>query len=145
MLLFFEMILLFQFLSFIYLFIYLSFKFVHPATDTHGGKEIWKAKLGKCDFTLASLLLLKMNSSAEGPIYLSTECLLNPQDIVLATQNFTSWVIWGSSREPSAFLNTSTELALLLLRHGQYDAVEVHILPYATLDLSPFCPSLLFF
>ncbi|XP_008457194.1 nuclear pore complex protein NUP160 isoform X3 [Cucumis melo] len=92
--------------------------------DTYGGKEIWKGKLGKCDFTLASLLLLKMNSSAEGPVYLSTKCLLNPQDIVLATQNFTSWIIWGSSREPSAFLNTSTELAVVLLRHGQYDAVE---------------------
>lgn len=79
-----------------------------------------------------------MNSSAEGPVYLSTKCLLNPQDIVLATQNFTSWIIWGSSREPSAFLNTSTELAVVLLRHGQYDAVEVRILPFTTLE--PFTP-----
>ncbi|XP_022155992.1 nuclear pore complex protein NUP160 isoform X2 [Momordica charantia] len=92
--------------------------------DTNGGKEIWKGKLGKCDFTLASLLLLKFHSSAQGPIYLSSKCLLNPQEIVIATQNFTSWIIWGNSREPSAFLNTSTELALILLRHGQYDAVE---------------------
>ncbi|XP_022928856.1 nuclear pore complex protein NUP160 [Cucurbita moschata] len=92
--------------------------------DKNGSKEIWKGKLGKCDFTLASLLMLKMNPSTEGPIYLSSKCLLSPQDIVLATHNFTSWVIWGNGREPSAFLNTSTELALVLLRHGQYDAVE---------------------
>ncbi|KAJ6426310.1 hypothetical protein OIU84_022009 [Salix udensis] len=49
----------------------------------------------------------------------------NPQEIVNLVRGFTSWIIWGKTGEEStSFLRRSSEIALILLRHGQYGAVE---------------------
>lgn len=93
------------------------------------GKRSWNEKLGKCHFTLAFILLLNMQSLPGGHTLLSSRCLPNPHDISNSIQDFTSWIIWGKSGEPSSFLSHSRELALILLRHGQYDAAKVIILP----------------
>ncbi|GMY33051.1 nuclear pore complex protein NUP160 isoform X1 [Fagus crenata] len=92
--------------------------------DSNMGKRSWNEKLGKCHFTLAFILLLNIQSFPGGHIELSSRCLPNSDDISNSIQDFTSWIIWGKSGEPSAFLSHSTELALILLRHGQYDAAE---------------------
>lgn len=97
--------------------------------DSNIGKRSWNEKLGKCHFTLAFILLLNMQSLPGGHTLLSSRCLPNPHDISNSIQDFTSWIIWGKSGGPSSFLSHSRELALILLRHGQYDAAEVIILP----------------
>lgn len=86
----------------------------------------WNEKLGKSDFTLAFLLLLSIQGSSEGQSHLSFRYLPDPASITNSVQQFTSWIIWGrKDEESSVFLSHSVELALILLRHGQYDAVEV--------------------
>ncbi|XVF26426.1 hypothetical protein REPUB_Repub14bG0015700 [Reevesia pubescens] len=93
--------------------------------DNKINKRSWREKLGKCDFTLASLLLLNSPSSSGYERRLSLGCLLNPHDVITSVQKFTSWIVWGNTGEvSSSFLRRSTELAIVLLRHGQYDAVE---------------------
>ncbi|KAK4566003.1 hypothetical protein RGQ29_002278 [Quercus rubra] len=92
--------------------------------DSNMGKRSWNEKLGKCHFTLAFILLLNMQSLPGGHTLLSSRCLPNPHDISNSIQDFTSWIIWGKSGEPSSFLSHSRELALILLRHGQYDAAK---------------------
>lgn len=88
-------------------------------------KRSWDEKLGKCDFTLACLLLLNIQTSYEDHDSLSLKYLPNPAHIIKAVRDITSWIIWGSSgEETSGFFSHSTELALILLRHGQYNAVE---------------------
>nr|GMD42356.1 nuclear pore complex protein NUP160 isoform X1 [Ipomoea batatas] len=85
----------------------------------------WNEKLGKSDFTLAFLLLLSIQGSSEGQSHLSFRYLPDPASITNSVQQFTSWIIWGrKDEESSVFLSHSVELALILLRHGQYDAVE---------------------
>lgn len=93
--------------------------------DSKINKRSWREKLGKCDFTLASLLLLNNQSSSGYERHLSLRCLPNPQDVISSVQQFTSWIVWGNTGEvSSSFTRRSTELAIVLLRHGQYDAVE---------------------
>ncbi|KAH1083755.1 hypothetical protein J1N35_023516 [Gossypium stocksii] len=93
--------------------------------DNKINKRSWREKLGKCDFTLASLLLLNNQSSSGYERHLSLGCLLNPHEIITSVQKFASWIVWGNSGEvSSSFLRRSTELAIVLLRNGQYDAVE---------------------
>lgn len=95
-------------------------------SDSKINKRSWREKLGKCDFTLASLLLLNNQSSSGYERHLSLRCLPNPQDVISSVQQFTSWIVWGNTGEvSSSFTRRSTELAIVLLRHGQYDAVEV--------------------
>ncbi|KAG4176901.1 hypothetical protein ERO13_A11G274000v2 [Gossypium hirsutum] len=93
--------------------------------DNKINKRSWREKLGKCDFTLASLLLLHNQSSSGYERHLSLGCLLNPHEIITSVQKFASWIVWGNTGEvSSSFLRRSTELAIVLLRNGQYDAVE---------------------
>lgn len=95
-------------------------------SDNKINKRSWREKLGKCDFTLASLLLLNNQSSSGYERHLSLGCLLNPHEIITSVQKFGSWIVWGNTGEvSSSFLRRSTELAIVLLRNGQYDAVEV--------------------
>lgn len=52
--------------------------------------------------------------------------LPDPQVVTSTVRRFTSWIIWGmNGDDSSAFLSHSTELALILIRHGQYKAAEV--------------------
>ncbi|GMI73078.1 SUPPRESSOR OF AUXIN RESISTANCE1, NUCLEOPORIN 160, ARABIDOPSIS NUCLEOPORIN 160 [Hibiscus trionum] len=93
--------------------------------DNKINKRSWREKLGKCDFTLASLLLLNNQSSYGYARHLSLGCLLNPHEIITSVQKFASWIVWGNTGEvSSSFLRRSTEIATTLLRNGQYDAVE---------------------
>ncbi|XVF86187.1 hypothetical protein PTKIN_Ptkin18bG0019900 [Pterospermum kingtungense] len=93
--------------------------------DSKINKRSWREKLGKCDFTLASLLLLNNQSSSGYERHLSFGCLPNPHNVISSVQKFTSWIAWGNTGEvSSSFMRRSTELAIVLLRHGQYDAVE---------------------
>ncbi|XP_012074439.1 nuclear pore complex protein NUP160 isoform X1 [Jatropha curcas] len=92
--------------------------------DGSTDKRSWNEKLGKCNFTLAFILLLSIQISHGDPNRPS-RYLPNPQEILCSVRDFTSWIIWGKSGEESnSFLKRSTELALILLRHSQYDAVE---------------------
>jgi len=93
-------------------------------------KRSWNEKLGKCHFTLAFILLHNIQSSSGDRSNLSSRCLPSSHDISNSMREFTSWIIWGKSGESSAFLSHSTELAPILLRHGQYDATEVISLPF---------------
>ncbi|KAK1370532.1 nuclear pore complex protein NUP160 [Heracleum sosnowskyi] len=87
--------------------------------DSKVEKRSWNEKLGKCDFPLAFILLLNFHGSAEG------SSLPDPSNIISLVRDFTSWIIWGSTEEESsAFFSHSIELALVLLRHGQFDAVQ---------------------
>ena len=93
-------------------------------------KRSWNEKLGKCHFTLAFILLHNIQSSSGDHSKLSSRCLPSSRDVINSMCDLTSWIIWGKSGESSAFLSHSTELALILLRHGQYDAIEVISLPF---------------
>ncbi|XP_059445417.1 nuclear pore complex protein NUP160 isoform X2 [Corylus avellana] len=92
--------------------------------DSNMSKRSWNEKLGKCHFTLAFILLHNIQSSSGDHSNLSSKCLPSSHDVINSMHDFTSWIIWGKSGESSAFLSHSTELALILLRHGQYDAIE---------------------
>lgn len=105
---------------------------IHPvssfsfATDNDTGKRLWTAKLGSIDFTLAYILVLDAQGSSEGwnSQYLSD--LPNPGSFIDLVQHFSGWLVWGTSAEtPLYVFGHSTEIALSLLRHGQYNAVEV--------------------
>ncbi|GLT68100.1 hypothetical protein SLA2020_403600 [Shorea laevis] len=92
--------------------------------DSNMCKRSWNEKLGKCHFTLAFILLHNIQSSSGDHSNLSSRCLPSSHDIINSMRDFTSWIIWGKSGESSAFLSHATELAPILLRHGQYDAIE---------------------
>lgn len=90
--------------------------------DSNTDNRSLKKKLGRCDFTLAFILL----SNVENSCIDAQGCLPNPDNIVSLVTDFTSWVIWGRSgeNESLSFFPHSTELALILFMHGQYTAVE---------------------
>ncbi|KAL5789070.1 hypothetical protein ACOSQ2_003958 [Xanthoceras sorbifolium] len=93
--------------------------------DSNMGKRSWSENLGKCHFTLAFILQLNIQGSSGDPSLMSLRSLPNPQDVTSSIHGFTSWILWGETgEESSSFLRRSTQLALILLRHGQYDAVE---------------------
>ncbi|POO04174.1 Guanine nucleotide-binding protein, beta subunit [Trema orientale] len=94
--------------------------------DNSASKRSWNEKLGKCDFPLAFVFLLNTQSSSRDS-HLYSRYLPNLHDIIRSVRNFSSWIIWGKTGESSTFLSHSTELALILLKNGQYDAVE-HLL-----------------
>eukprot|EP00257_Ricinus_communis_P019155 XP_015578065.1 nuclear pore complex protein NUP160 isoform X1 [Ricinus communis] len=88
-------------------------------------KRSWNDKLGKCNFTLAFILSTTIQTSCEDPHQHCSQNLPSPQNILDLVRNFTSWIIWGKSGEESnSFLKRSNELALILLKHSQYDAAE---------------------
>ncbi|PSS21659.1 Nuclear pore complex protein [Actinidia chinensis var. chinensis] len=93
--------------------------------DNNADKRTWTEKLGKCDFTLACVLLLNIQSSSKDRSHLFVKCLPDPASLINSSREFTSWIMWGSTGEETpSFFSHSTELALILLKHGQYDAVE---------------------
>lgn len=97
-----------------------------PWSDSNIDKRSWNEKLGKCDFTLAFILLLNIQNSAEDTSHQSFRHLPDPSSIISSVRDFTSWIMWGSTgEESSAFFSHSIELALFLFRHGQCDAVQV--------------------
>ncbi|EXC04051.1 hypothetical protein L484_011031 [Morus notabilis] len=94
--------------------------------DSSTSRRSWNEKLGKCDFPLAFVFLLNYQSFPRDH-HLHSRYLSNAHDIIISVRNFSCWIIWGKTGESSTFLSHSTELALILLRHGQYNAVE-HLL-----------------
>uniref|UniRef100_A0A2P2MJN9 Nuclear pore complex protein NUP160 isoform X3 n=1 Tax=Rhizophora mucronata TaxID=61149 RepID=A0A2P2MJN9_RHIMU len=91
--------------------------------DSNTDKRSWNEKLGKCDSTLAFILLLTSQTSSGIPSH-SLLCLPTPPEIISSVRDFISWIIWGKTGEDSTFLRRSNELAMILLRNGQYNAVE---------------------
>ncbi|XP_057530266.1 nuclear pore complex protein NUP160 isoform X4 [Amaranthus tricolor] len=93
--------------------------------DSDSGKKSWTAKLGSVDFTLAFVLVLDAQGSSQGHAYQSLRCLPNPGSLGKLVQDFSGWLVWGISGEVPAYsFAHSTEIALCLLRHCQYHAVE---------------------
>ncbi|KAG9144646.1 hypothetical protein Leryth_020942 [Lithospermum erythrorhizon] len=92
--------------------------------DGNVNKNPWNEKLGKCEFTLAIILLVYSHSS-DGLQSNQSSVLRHPLGIVDSVREFASWIIWGSTgKESPVFFGHSIDIALVLLRHGQYDAVE---------------------
>lgn len=113
----------------------LSYKLLDNSVD----KRSWNEKLGKCDFTLGCILLLDIQCSCEDQSLLSVRCLPDPASFSNSMRDFTSWIIWGRTGEENpSFFSHSTEIALILLRHGQYDAVEVIFVLCCFFDDSTF-------
>lgn len=93
--------------------------------DSNIDKRSWNERLGKCDFTLAFILLLNIQNSTEDTSHKSFRRLPDSSSIISSVRDFTSWIMWGNTgEESSAFFSHSTELALFLFRHGQCDAVQ---------------------
>lgn len=98
--------------------------------DSSIDKRSWKERQGKPDFTLAFLIFSNGPSSSEDHDELTQKNIPGPQDILSAARNFISWIIWGrTGEESSLFLSHSAELAMILIRNGQYNAAEVIFLP----------------
>ncbi|GER54989.1 suppressor of auxin resistance [Striga asiatica] len=92
--------------------------------DSNADNRLWSERLGKSDFSLAFILLLSMQSSSDME-NLSLSRLPNPSSLINLSREFTSWIIWGrSGEESSVFFSNSIDLAIVLLRHGQYNAAE---------------------
>lgn len=98
-------------------------------SDSNAGRRSWNEKLGKCEFTLAFIFLLNVRSSSKSQSHLTPRGIPNVQDVSNSIQEFASWTIWGQNGESFTILSRAADLALILLRHGQYDAVEVISLP----------------
>lgn len=89
--------------------------------DSSADRGSWDDKLGKPDFSVGFSVL----SSASFSMF-DDQSLPQPQLVTSSAQNFISWMIWGVTAEDSAaFFSHSTELARVLIRYGQYNAVEV--------------------
>ncbi|KAJ9550716.1 hypothetical protein OSB04_014761 [Centaurea solstitialis] len=100
--------------------------------DSSMDRRSWNEKLGKCDFTLAFIFLLDHQSSFGG---VDSRHLPHSSSFIAPVRNFISWIVWGRSEDgTSSFSCRSTMLALILLKHGQYDAVE-HLLTMVNQNL----------
>ncbi|KAL7592828.1 hypothetical protein Lser_V15G33426 [Lactuca serriola] len=96
--------------------------------DSSIDRRSWNDKLGKCDFTLAFILLLDHQSFFKDQNRVDSKHLPNPTSFIAPVRNFISRIVWGRSDDVSSSFSThSTMLALILLKHGQFDAVE-HLL-----------------
>ncbi|KAI3709094.1 hypothetical protein L2E82_38852 [Cichorium intybus] len=96
--------------------------------DNSIDRRSWNEKLGKCEFTLAFILLLDHQSSFKDQNRVDSKHLPNPTSFISPVRNFISRIVWGRSDDVSSSFSThSTMLALILLKHGQFDAVE-HLL-----------------
>lgn len=94
--------------------------------DSSFDRRSWKERQGKPNFTLAFLLLPFGPNCSEEHDELTLRNIPGPQDILSAARNFIGWIIWGrTGEESSIFLSHSTELAMILIRNGQYSAAEV--------------------
>ncbi|KAL9246080.1 hypothetical protein vseg_019660 [Gypsophila vaccaria] len=93
--------------------------------DNNSSKRSWTEKLGSVDFTLAFIVLLDDQGSSKGWNSHSLSNFTNPQSCINLIRHLSSWIIWGRSGKIRLHVfGHSIELALSLLRHGQYDAVE---------------------
>ncbi|XP_073150700.1 nuclear pore complex protein NUP160 isoform X2 [Henckelia pumila] len=93
--------------------------------DSNADRRLWNGRLGKCEFSLAFILLLSMQSLPGDLKHRSLTRLPNPSNLISLSQEFTSWIIWGrAGEESSEFFSNSIDLALILLRQGQYNATE---------------------
>ncbi|KAM7478594.1 hypothetical protein LguiA_026807 [Lonicera macranthoides] len=93
--------------------------------DSNINKISWNERLGRCDFTLAFILVLNFQSSSEDQTRHSFRRLPDPSGFISSVREFTSWIIWGKTgEESSSFFSHLTDLAVILLQHGQCDAVE---------------------
>ncbi|CAN6684888.1 unnamed protein product [Malus baccata var. baccata] len=93
--------------------------------DENMGRRSRTEKLGKCEFTLAFLFLPSIRTSSGDQVGIALRSIPGVKDISISMRDFVSWIIWGHTAESFTFLKRATDLALILLRHGQYDAVEV--------------------
>ncbi|KAL3651476.1 hypothetical protein CASFOL_004478 [Castilleja foliolosa] len=101
-----------------------SYRLSSLQIDSNPDKRLWNGRLGKTDFSLAYILLLSMQSSS-GEENFSFVRLSNPRSLIKLSREFISWIIWGRNGEgPSVFFSNSIDLALVLFRHGQYNATE---------------------
>ena len=101
------------------------------SSDNSIDRRSWNERLGKCDFTLAFILLLDHQSSFKDQNRVDNDSkhLPNPTSFIGPVRSFISRIVWGRSDDVSSSFSThSTMLALILLKHGQFDAVEVWIL-----------------
>ncbi|KAM5553851.1 hypothetical protein ABKV19_025868 [Rosa sericea] len=92
--------------------------------DSNTGRRSWNEKLGKCEFTLAFIFLLNVRSSSKDQSHISPRSIPSVEDIIDSVRESDSWTMWGQDGESLTFLKRAADLALILLRHGQYDAVE---------------------
>ncbi|XP_040373966.1 nuclear pore complex protein NUP160 isoform X2 [Rosa chinensis] len=95
--------------------------------DSNTGRRLCNEKLGKCEFTLAFIFLLNVRSSSKDQNHFSPRSIPSVEDIIDSVREFDSWTMWGQDGESLTVLKRVVDLALILLRHGQYDAVE-HLL-----------------
>ncbi|PWA68371.1 nucleoporin [Artemisia annua] len=93
--------------------------------NSSANRRSWNWKLKKCDFPLAFSLMFDHPKSIS---VVDTRHLPNPSCLRALQLKFTSWIVWGTDEDGSISLSTrSTILALILLKHGHFDAVE-HLL-----------------
>ncbi|GAB4847402.1 hypothetical protein Ancab_026460 [Ancistrocladus abbreviatus] len=93
--------------------------------DSNGDKRSWTERLGSINFTLDFVLTLSSRGSFEDQNRQSSSSFPSPQNFVSLVQSYISWLIWGGPGETSSYIfGRSIELAHILLRHGQYNAVE---------------------
>ncbi|KAL4564311.1 hypothetical protein LXL04_028371 [Taraxacum kok-saghyz] len=105
--------------------------------DNSIDRRSWNERLGKCDFTLAFILLLDHQSSFKDQNRVDNDSkhLPNPTSFIGPVRSFISRIVWGRSDDVSSSFSThSTMLALILLKHGQFDAVE-HLLTMVNQNL----------
>ncbi|KAK9093640.1 hypothetical protein Scep_025109 [Stephania cephalantha] len=93
--------------------------------DGNSDNRSWNGKPGFCNFPLACLLFVDRGCYGEDQAYLSSHSLPNPNDIVRSVRTFSSWIIWGlTHKEYASFFSHSTDLTVVLMKRGQYEAVE---------------------
>ncbi|XP_042506201.1 nuclear pore complex protein NUP160 [Macadamia integrifolia] len=92
---------------------------------SHNDTNSWNEMLGTRDFTLACILMPNFRSSFEEHGNISSRYFTSPENIISSMRNFCSWIIWGrTGEEKTSLFSRISELALVLLRHGQCEAVE---------------------
>ncbi|KAK9122460.1 hypothetical protein Syun_020077 [Stephania yunnanensis] len=104
--------------------------------DGNSDNRSWNGKPGFCNFPLACLLFVDRGCYGEDHAYLSSHSLPNPNDIVRSVRTFSSWIIWGlTHKEYASFFSHSTDLTVVLMKRGQYEAVERFRAPLAVIDV----------
>lgn len=98
--------------------------------DNNMAKRSWNEKLGRCDFTLAFILLNARSSSIDDN-QIPSECFSNMPGIVVKSREFVSWIIYGQAGGMSTFLSRSIDLSFILFKHKQYGAAEVIFFPFS--------------
>ncbi|KAG9439278.1 hypothetical protein H6P81_019443 [Aristolochia fimbriata] len=102
-----------------------SFQLSSLHIDNSSDKQSWNKMLGRYGFTLACILLRNFPASDEDKTCLSSMSFPNPDNFVSLVRNFSSWIVWGrKGEEPSGSFHHQLDLATVLLRHHQYEAVE---------------------